>query len=162
MSTEQKFKDLNARIDAIDTGIKEPITVDALIRQIEPPIHVESDKGQSVFQIQAPSPIEDLWGKLNPMDHLDSFKNLMLLQGALDEVMCRAFSTTLREMARSWFRKLSPKTIDSFYDLSKHFLPISWAAWSGRKTSLTYWSSIRTLGKSLKSTSSNSIRLSLK
>ena len=33
----QKFKDLDAQIDVINTGVNAPITVDALIRQTEPP-----------------------------------------------------------------------------------------------------------------------------
>ena len=37
MSTEQKFKDLDAWIDAIDIGVKAIIIVDALIRQTETP-----------------------------------------------------------------------------------------------------------------------------
>ncbi|GFZ19866.1 hypothetical protein Acr_28g0005710 [Actinidia rufa] len=61
-------------------------------------------------------------GKTDPMDHLDSYKSLMLLQGCSDEVMCKAFSATLKGPARSWFRKLSPGTIDSFGDLSRLFV----------------------------------------
>ncbi|GFY81117.1 hypothetical protein Acr_01g0009260 [Actinidia rufa] len=57
-------------------------------------------------------------GKTDPMDHLDSYKSLMSLQGCSDEVMCKAFSATLKGPARSWFRKLSPGTIDSFGELS--------------------------------------------
>ncbi|GFY95388.1 root hair defective 3 GTP-binding protein [Actinidia rufa] len=36
-STTQKIKDLDAWIDAINTGIKAPVIMDALIRQTEPP-----------------------------------------------------------------------------------------------------------------------------
>ncbi|GFY90260.1 hypothetical protein Acr_07g0004570 [Actinidia rufa] len=60
--------------------------------------------------------------KTDPMDHLDSYKSLMSLQGCSDEVMCKAFSATLKGPARSWFRKLSPGTIDSFGDLSRLFV----------------------------------------
>ncbi|GFS34136.1 hypothetical protein Acr_00g0032460 [Actinidia rufa] len=56
------------------------------------------------------------------MDHLDSYKSLMSLQGCSDEIMCKAFSATLKGPARSWFRKLSPGTIDSFGDLSRLFV----------------------------------------
>ncbi|XP_057484584.1 uncharacterized protein LOC130770949 [Actinidia eriantha] len=34
------------------------------------------------------------------MDHLDSYKNLMKFQGYSDEVICKAFSATLKELAR--------------------------------------------------------------
>ncbi|GFY90439.1 hypothetical protein Acr_07g0006360 [Actinidia rufa] len=61
-------------------------------------------------------------GKTDPMDHLDSYKSLMSLQGCSDEVMCKAFSATLKGPARSWFRKLSPGTVDSFGELSRLFV----------------------------------------
>ena len=40
-------------------------------------------------------------GKTNQMDHLDIYKNLMMLQGASNEVMCKVFSVTLKGSARS-------------------------------------------------------------
>ncbi|GFZ15855.1 hypothetical protein Acr_25g0002640 [Actinidia rufa] len=61
-------------------------------------------------------------GKTDPMDHLDLYKSLMSLQGCSDEVMYKAFSATLKGPTRSWFRKLSPGTIDSFGDLSRLFV----------------------------------------
>ena len=36
-------------------------------------------------------------GVKDPLDHLETFKTLMHLQGVADEIMCRAFPTTLRE-----------------------------------------------------------------
>uniref|UniRef100_A0A2N9H3I6 Retrotransposon gag domain-containing protein n=1 Tax=Fagus sylvatica TaxID=28930 RepID=A0A2N9H3I6_FAGSY len=44
----------------------------------------------------------------DPLDHLESFKTMMCLQGVLDEIMCRAFPTTLKGSARIWFKKLTP------------------------------------------------------
>jgi len=34
-------------------------------------------------------------GSQDPLDHLESFKTLMHLQGVSDEIMCKAFPTTL-------------------------------------------------------------------
>ncbi|GFZ10013.1 hypothetical protein Acr_21g0006120 [Actinidia rufa] len=98
-STSQKIRDLNARLDAINTGTNAPVIVDALVRQTDPP-----------------------FTKKDPMDHLDSYKSLMSLQGCSDEVMCKAFSATLKGPARSWFRKLLPGSIDSFGELSRLFV----------------------------------------
>ncbi|GFZ00594.1 hypothetical protein Acr_14g0002290 [Actinidia rufa] len=78
------------------------------------------DSTPSTLGTNAPLGIYE--GKTDPMDHLDSYKSLMLLQGCSDEVMCKAFSATLKGPARSWFRKLSPGTIDSFGDLSRLFV----------------------------------------
>ena len=36
----------------------------------------------------------------DPLDHLETFKTLMHLQGVVDEIMCRAFPTTLKGAAR--------------------------------------------------------------
>ena len=54
----------------------------------------------------------------NPLDHLESFKTLMHLQGVVDEIMCKAFPTTLKGPARIWFSKLTPNSISTFKELS--------------------------------------------
>ena len=54
----------------------------------------------------------------DPLDHLETFKNLMHLQGVADEIMCRAFPTTLKGAARIWFRHLMPGSISTFKELS--------------------------------------------
>ncbi|GFY87000.1 hypothetical protein Acr_05g0006390 [Actinidia rufa] len=101
-SATQKIKDLDAQIDAINS--------ERVMR-----IRVSS-------RFKLPTQLGVYEGKTDPMDHLDSYKNLMSLQGYSDEAMCKAFSATLNGLARSWFRKLSPGTIDSFGDLSKLFV----------------------------------------
>ncbi|GFZ02207.1 hypothetical protein Acr_15g0008150 [Actinidia rufa] len=113
-------EDCLAQIDAIDTGVKAPIIVDALIRQTELPFTERLMRVKVSSKFKLPPQLGIYAGKKDLMDHLDLFKNLMLLQGALDEVICRVFS--VRGPAKSWFRKLSPRTIDSFDDLSKHFV----------------------------------------
>ena len=52
------------------------------------------------------------------IDHLESFMTLMHLQGVADEIMCKAFPTTLRGLARVWFNRLTPNSICTFKDLS--------------------------------------------
>ena len=58
----------------------------------------------------------------DPLDHIESFKTLMLLQMTPDEVMCRAFPTTLKGAARVWFSKIPLGTIADFEQLSKGFV----------------------------------------
>ena len=55
------------------------------------------------------------------MDHLESFKTLMHLQGVLDKIICRSFLTTLKGPSRIWFNRLTPNSIDSFIELSAQF-----------------------------------------
>ncbi|GFY85688.1 hypothetical protein Acr_04g0004260 [Actinidia rufa] len=121
-STSQKIRDLDARLDAINTGTNAPVTVDTLIRQTEPPFTGRILKAQISSKFKLPTQLGIYEGKTDPMDHLDSYKSLMLLQGYSDEVMCKAFSVTFKGPARSWFRKLSPGTINSFGDLSRLFV----------------------------------------
>ena len=60
------------------------------------------------------------------LDHLESFKTLMHLQGVADEIICRAFLTTLKGPARVWFSKLTLNSIGTFKELcaqfSSHFI----------------------------------------
>ncbi|GFY84576.1 hypothetical protein Acr_03g0013500 [Actinidia rufa] len=121
-STSQKIRDLDARLDAINTGTNAPVTVDTLIRQTEPPFTGRVLRARISLKFKLPTQLGIYEGKTDPMDHLDSYKSLMLLQGCSDEVMCKAFSDTLKGPTRSWFRKLSPGTIDSFGNLSRLFV----------------------------------------
>ena len=57
----------------------------------------------------------------DPLDHLESFKTLMHLQGATDKIMCRAFPITLKGPARIWFSRLTPNSICTFKELSAQF-----------------------------------------
>ena len=54
----------------------------------------------------------------DPLDHLETFKTLMHLQGVVDEIMCRAFPTMLKGAARIWFNRLTPNSISTFKELS--------------------------------------------
>ena len=54
----------------------------------------------------------------DPLDHLETFKTLMHLQGVADEIMCRVFPTTLKGAARIWFSRLTPNSISTFKELN--------------------------------------------
>ena len=45
----------------------------------------------------------------------------MHLQGVADEIMCRAFPTTLKGATRIWFSRLIPSSISTFKELSAQF-----------------------------------------
>ncbi|GFY87329.1 hypothetical protein Acr_05g0009680 [Actinidia rufa] len=94
--TTQKIKDLDARIDAINTDACAPVTVDNLIRQTKPPFTERVMRIRVSSKFKLPTQIMVYEGKTDPMDHLDSYMNLMSLQGYSDEVMCKTFSATLK------------------------------------------------------------------
>ena len=65
--------------------------------------------------------IESYDGIKDPLNHLETFKTLMHLQGVPDEIMCRAFPTMLKGPARIWFSRLTPNSINTFKELSTQF-----------------------------------------
>ena len=62
--------------------------------------------------------IDSYDGVKDPLDQLETFKTLMHLQGVADEIMCRAFLTTLKGVARIWFSQLTPNSVSTFKELS--------------------------------------------
>ncbi|GFS38024.1 hypothetical protein Acr_00g0055200 [Actinidia rufa] len=114
--------DLDDQVDAINTDANAPVIVYALIRQTEPLFTYRVMKVRVSSKFKLPSQLGMYKGKTDPMDHLNSYKNLMILQGYLYKEICKAFSITLKGPTRSWFRKLSPRTTDSFSDLSRLFV----------------------------------------
>ena len=65
--------------------------------------------------------MENYVGSKDPLDHLESFKTLMHLQGVPDEIMCRAFPAMLKGSTRIWFSRLMPNSISTFKELSAQF-----------------------------------------
>ena len=57
----------------------------------------------------------------DPLDHLESFKTLLHLQGMADEIMCKAFLTMLKGHARIWFSMLMLNSISTSKELSTQF-----------------------------------------
>ena len=63
--------------------------------------------------------------KMPVLDSYDGTCDLcdhVYLQGVSDKIICRAFPTTLKGLARVWFSKIPPNTISSFEELNKLFV----------------------------------------
>ena len=75
------------------------------------------------------SQIDSYDGVKDPLDHLETFKILMHLQGVANEIMCKAFPITLKGAARIWFSGLTPSSISTFRELSAQFIfALHWRA----------------------------------
>ena len=61
-------------------------------------------------------------GTTDPLDHVESYKTMMMIQGASDALLCIAFLATLRKAARAWYSGLTPRSIQSFRQLEKPFV----------------------------------------
>ena len=68
------------------------------------------------------SQFESYDGTSDPVDHLEAFQTMMLLHGAPDAILCRAFPSTFKEAARNWYSTLKSGTIFSFNQMSHQFV----------------------------------------
>ena len=68
------------------------------------------------------SSLDSYDGTHDLFDHIATFKTTMHLQGVPDEIMSRAFPTTLKGPARVWFSKIPSNSVSSFEELSKLFV----------------------------------------
>ncbi|GFZ06472.1 hypothetical protein Acr_18g0006420 [Actinidia rufa] len=85
------IRDLDALLDAIDIGTGPPVTVDALIRQKEPPFMDRVMRARVSSRFKLPTQLEIYEGKTDPMDHLDSYKSLMTLWDARTKYCAKPF-----------------------------------------------------------------------
>ncbi|RWW36831.1 hypothetical protein BHE74_00058112 [Ensete ventricosum] len=91
----------------------------------------ESSKGGSSFipEIQSkPLPatfrlpaLEPFNGSSDPTEHIATFRAHMALYDTSEALMCRAFSTTIRGSAITWYSRLKPASIPSFDSLAREF-----------------------------------------
>ena len=95
--------------------------VDDLVYRTDSPFVASINSHPLPFRFKMPS-LDSYDGMRDLCDHIATFKTTMHLQGVPDEIMCRAFPTTLKGIAQVWFSKVPPNTIGSFEDLSKLFV----------------------------------------
>ena len=66
--------------------------------------------------------VEAFDGTKDPVDHVNTYKNQMELDGYQDPVRCRAFAIILKGLALAWFNRLPPSSVSSFRELSIAFV----------------------------------------
>ena len=98
-----------------------PDSMDTLVQQTESPFTAEVLHFPLPAKFRMPQ-IEAFDGTKDPVDHLNTYKNLMELHGYQDPVRCRAFTITLKGSALAWFNRLPPSSVSSFRELSIAFV----------------------------------------
>ena len=91
--------------------------LDDLVNRIDPLFTIPVNSCPLPQKFRMPQ-IESYDGVKNPLNHLETFKTLMHLQRVPNEIMCKAFPTTLKGAARIWFSRLTPNSINTFKELS--------------------------------------------
>ena len=94
--------------------------LDDLVYQTDSPFTASINSFPLLNKFRMPQ-IDSYDGVKDPLDHLETFKTLMHLQGVVDEIMCKAFPTTLKGAARICFSRLTPNSINTFKELSAQF-----------------------------------------
>ena len=98
-----------------------PDTMDTLVQQTESLFTAEVLHFPLPAKFRMPQ-VEAFDGVIDPVDHLNTYKNQMELHGYQDPVRCRAFAITLKGPALAWFNRLPPSSISSFRELSIAFV----------------------------------------
>ena len=112
---ENELRNTRKEMDELKSAMKDKggENLDGMIRRMDSPFITEVLNRTLPPKFRLPQ-LESYDGSKDPLDHIESFKTLMLLQITPDEVMCKAFPTTMKEAARVWFNKILPRTIADF------------------------------------------------
>ena len=87
-------------IDEMKESMKRTDPVEDLVHRTDSPFVASINAHPLPPKFKMPS-LDSYDGTRDPFDHIATFKTTMHLQGVLDEIMCRAFPTTLKGPARS-------------------------------------------------------------
>ncbi|XP_075655046.1 uncharacterized protein LOC142625244 [Castanea sativa] len=119
----QEMQTMKEKMDMMMNAIKGWVStsLDELVHRIDSPFTALVTSFPLPAKFRMPQ-VEAYDGSKDPLDHLKSFKTLMHLQWAPDEIMCRAFPTTLKGPTRVWFSKIAPNIVSTFKELNGLFV----------------------------------------
>ena len=120
---ESELCNMGREMDELRNAVKDRAVenLDGMIRRTDSPFTTEVLNRPLLPKFRLPQ-LESFDSSQDPLDHIKLFKTLMLLQMTPDEVMCKAFLTTLKGIARVRFGKLPSSTIANFDQVSKGFV----------------------------------------
>ena len=98
---ENELCNMRKEMDELKSAMKDKgwENLDGMIRRMDSPFTTEVLNRPLLSKFHLPQ-LESYDDSKDPLDHIESFKTLMLLQMTLNEVMCRAFPTTLKGATR--------------------------------------------------------------
>ena len=118
---EREMDQMRKVMDEMRENMRRANPVEDLVHRTDSPFTASINGHPFPPKFKMPS-LDSYDGTHDPFNHIATFKTTMHLQGVLDEIMCRAFPTTLKGPARIWFSKILPKSVSSFEELSKLFV----------------------------------------
>ena len=112
---ENELYNVRKEMDELRSAMKDKggENLNGMIRRTDSPFTIEVLNHPLPLKFCLPY-LESYVSPKDPLDHIESFKTLMLLQMTLDEVMCREFPMILKGATKVWFSKIPPKTIANF------------------------------------------------
>ena len=115
----EEMQMMKERMECMLNALKGRVSndLDNLVHRTDSPFTMAVDSFPLPPKFRMPQ-MENYDGNKDLLDHLESFKTLMHLQGIPDEIMCRASLTTLTAPVRIWISRLTPNSISSFKELS--------------------------------------------
>nr|POF17422.1 hypothetical protein CFP56_59449 [Quercus suber] len=89
---ENELHNMRKEMDELRYAVKDKAVenLDEVIRRTDSPFTTKVLNHPLLPKFRLPQ-LESFDGSRNPLDHIESFKTLILLQMTLDKVMCRAF-----------------------------------------------------------------------
>ena len=118
---EREMDQMRKAMEEMRENMKRTNPVDDMVHRTDSPFTASVNSHPLPPKFKMPS-LDSYDGNRDPCDHIATFKTTMHLQGVPDEIMCRAFPTTLKGPARVWFSKIPPNSVGSFEELSKLFV----------------------------------------
>ena len=118
---EREMDHMRKVMDEMKDNMRRANLVDDLVHRTDSPFMASINGHPLPPKFKMPS-LDSYDGTRYPFDHIATFKTMIHLQGVPDEIICRAFPTTLKRLARVWFNKIPLNIVSSFEELSKLFV----------------------------------------
>ncbi|XP_073117062.1 uncharacterized protein [Elaeis guineensis] len=116
---DYKLQEVNQWIEALQHQVVD--RNDQVGFHIDPPFD-DRIMQKPLFDNFKMSQLENYDGSIDPMDHLESFKALMLPHEASDVILYRTFLSTLKKVAQDSYIGLKLGSIHSFNQISRSFV----------------------------------------